>query len=178
MKFKITNTTVKPPKLDPKTGKDMRTAIEKVGHSVQFRVGPDQTTARVVRLIQGMSTLVDNLDPGLLNLQRGGFIRIEPIKDIAAALREHSLQQKETKATAKKSAEAKRDDNRKARAVEMGKDTYAQKGGAELEDAVNPDGDPNFLATATSSKGGRKRKAGRNKGQEVDDVSAAGSVGN
>lgn len=169
MKFKVTNTTVKAVRKDPKTGNDIRTATEKVGHGVQFRVGPDPQTARLIRLQQGQSTLVDALDPGLLNLQRGGFVRIEPIKDIAAALQEHSFQKAQNLASRKKDAEAKRDQDRKARAVEMGKDTYAQKGGSELEDAVNPDGDPNFLAKAASTAKRRKRKG-------VADASA-GSMG-
>lgn len=173
MKFKVTNTTVKPVRKDPKTGQDLRTAVEKVGHGVQFRVGQDQQTARVVRLQQGQSTLIDNIDHGLLNLQRGGFVRIEQVKDIAAELQAHSLQKTQDTSARKKAAAEKREADRKARAVEMGKDNYAQKGGAETDDAVNPDGDPNFLAQATKPTKKRRRR-----GQEVADVSATGPVGN
>lgn len=175
MKFRITNTTVKAPRLD-QNGKDLRTAVEKVGHSVQFRTNLDTPTPRPQTLRQGQSTLVDNIDPGLLNLQRGGFVKIEKIKDISAALKEHSLQQKTKKSEKVKAAgEARSSAEKKARAVEMGQDTHEQRGGSEKEDAVNPDGNPNFLAQAGKIRKGRKRKGG----QEVKDVQqSAGSVGN
>lgn len=168
MKFKVTNSTVKPVKLCPKTGKDLRKNIEKVGHAVQFRIGADEKTAQIKRLFQGQSTLVDNVDPGLLNLQRGNFVKIEAIKDIAAALREHALKGAETHGVRKRAAEAERDNARKARVVEMGKDTHDQKSGAEHEDAVNPDGDPNFLAQTS------KRKARKVKAKEVIPDASAG----
>ncbi len=171
MKFKITNTTVKPVKKGP-NGTDLRTAVEKVGHAVQFRNAKDQ----VIVLHPGRMTIIEDVDPGLLNLQRGGFIKIEPIKDISAALKEHALQESAGLDARKKAAEERKNDNRKARAVEMGKDTHSQQGGAEHEDAKNPDGDPNFIARASS----KKTKGGRNKGSEVANVNtnAAGSVGN
>lgn len=145
-RYKITNMTVKPPRIVD--GKDTRDIGEKVGHSVMFRDENDRTTV----LTQGRSVIVNDLLPGLIEMQRGGFIKIEPITDIAAALKEHSLQAEEERLAKKKAAEVKKTDPRKARAVEMGKDTYDQKGGSEHDDAVNPSGDPNFLAKATSKK--------------------------
>ncbi len=170
MKYKITNTTVKPVKKGP-NGTDLRTAVEKVGHAVQFRNAKDQ----VIVLHPGRMTIIEDVDPGLLNLQRGGFIKIEPIKDISAALKEHALQDSAGLDARKKAAEGRKNENRKATAVEMGKDTHSQKGGAEHDDAVNPDGDPNFLAKAPS-----KKTKGRTKGTEVvsdANSNAAGSVG-
>lgn len=149
-RYKVTNTTVKAPRMV--NGVDTRDIGEKVGHSVMFRDEHDRTTI----LTQGRSVIVNDLLPGLAEMQRGGFIKIEPITDIAAALKEHSLQAEEERLAKKKAAEVKRADPRKARAVEMGKDTYAQKGGSEHDDAVNPTGNPNFLAKATS----KKRKKG------------------
>lgn len=152
-RFKITNTTVKPIRKG-KNGEDLRTMTEKVGHSVQFRDEHD----RAVILTQGRSAIINSLLPGIMELQRGGFVTIEPITDIAAALKEHSLQAEQERAAKRQAAEAKKADpnvTRKARAVEMGKDTHEQRGGSEHEDAVNPDGNPNFLAKASKN---RKRK--------------------
>lgn len=155
MKFKITNTTVKAVRRDNE-GKDIRSATEKVGHPVKFF--SDVENKREIILYQGRMTLLESISPGILNLQRGGFIKIDQIKDISVALKEHALQETAVMHAKKKYVGESKDANRKARATEMGKDTHAQKGGAEHEDAVNPDGDPNFLAKAESDKTRRQKK--------------------
>lgn len=128
--FKVTNTTVKAQRVV--NGKDTRTTIEKVGHPVSF----SDDKGKPVMLQQNQVTVVNELDSGLLNLRRGGFIKIEEIKDFADILQEHTYKP----TTHQVNAEI-----RKGRVVEMG-----TKG--VDEDAVNPDGEPNFVAKASSTK--------------------------
>ena len=85
MKYEIRNITVKPVKKDS-TRKDLRTAIERVGHPVQFRDEKDRTTV----LPAGAHVIVNELDGGLMGLQRAGFISIVPIEGIATALKAHT----------------------------------------------------------------------------------------
>lgn len=148
-KFKVTNSTVKTPRIDPVTKADVRTALERKGHAVQFRDEND----RPIMLQAGQSTIISKIDSGILGLQRGGFVKIEKIDDIATALKEHSYQP----SNHQKNAEA-----RKAKASQMGTDSYTQRGGAEHEGAVNPDGDPNFLVKAKKTTKGSKGKRGLN----------------
>jgi hypothetical protein len=145
-KFKVTNTTVKPQRIDPATKSDQRSALEKRGHAVQFRDESD----RPIMLQAGQSTIVSRLDAGLLGLQRGGFINIEKIDNIADALKQHSYQP----SNHQKNAEI-----RKAKANQMGMENYKTAGGSEYEGAVNPDGDPNFLVKARSSKAPKKKRS-------------------
>jgi hypothetical protein len=147
-KYKVTNITVKPVRKDGK-GNDLRPAIERVGHPVQFR----DETGRPVTLQAGHHCIASHIDGGLLGLQRGGFIKIEKIEDIAAALREHAYQANSTKARVRGADQA-----RQAQVVQMGLDSHQQKSGAEYDGAVNPDGDPNFLVKATKQNGRRRRK--------------------
>ena len=143
-KFKVTNTTVKPQKVVD--GKDLRSATEKRGHAVSFS---DERNNPVI-LQAGQSTIVSNVDGGLLGLQRGGFVKIEPLKDITSALEEHAY---------KPTAHVHNQNARKAKAAQMGLEDKTLKGGAEHEGAVNPDGDPNFLVKATR-KGQTRQKRG------------------
>lgn len=144
-KFKVTNATVKIPRLDPVTKSDQRNALEKRGHAVQFRDESD----RPIMLQAGQSTIVSRIDAGLLGLQRGGFIRIEKIDDIAAALKEHSYQP---------SNHQKNAEFRKAKTSQMGQESYSQRSGSEYEGAINPDGEPNFLARAARKREPRKKR--------------------
>lgn len=159
--YRITNTTVKKPRLD-KNGKDLRTAQEKVGHYVSFK--DDRGT--IVRLPPSRSAIVRTLDTGLLNLREGHYVRIEQIEDIASALRSHKAEEAEAKPASKKKTSKKKTTKkpgkraRKAKATEMG-DTPKP---GEYEGAVNPDGEPNFVATA-KSKETRKREAAAGKGR-------------
>lgn len=145
-KFKITNTTVKSPKLT--NGQDLRSATEKRGHAVSFR---DERNNPVM-LQAGQSTIVSNVDGGLLGLQRGGFIKIEKLKDITSALEEHAY---------KPTAHLHNQNVRKARAAQMGIENKSLKGGKEHEGAVNPDGDPNFLVTAKRKTQTRQKRSSR-----------------
>lgn len=128
--FKVTNTTVKPQRVV--NGRDERTAIEKVGHPVSF----SDEKGKPIMLQQGQVTVVNELDSGLLNLKRGGFVRIEEIKDFADVLSEHTYKPTTHQVNAE---------------IRKGKVVPSGTKGIE-EDAVNPDGEPNFVAKASTTK--------------------------
>lgn len=155
--YKLTNTTVKPPKRDPKTGVDLRTTLEKVGHVVSFRGRNNES----VMVGQNKSHILYELTEGIIGLQRGGHVSVERIDDVMTLLAQHT-NKPAARATAPQAAVA---DNpmaklgespqseaplgRMASAIEMGLDDHTQKGGSEYEGATNPDGEPNFLVTAS-----------------------------
>ena len=94
LRYKLINTTIKPLLRDKRTGKDLRTAVEKVGHPVQFRDKKDN----VIAIPAGRHRIVEEseITGGILGLKRGGFIDIQSIKSIGDALKEYSLQDGET----------------------------------------------------------------------------------
>lgn len=161
MKYKITNTTVKEPKLHPRTNKDLRTATERVGHSVELRTDSGEqiivTTTR--------PKVIDKLNEGIMRLQRGRFIRIEEIGDITAELKKHTVKgdifAPDKNVTAREVQHPAADKN--VTASEMGSEKQERKSGTEYEGAINPDGDPNFLVRADKNL---KRKSGK-KEEEV-----------
>jgi hypothetical protein len=168
--YKLTNTTVKPPKRDPKTGVDLRTMLEKVGHVVSFRGRNNES----VMVGQNKSHILYELTEGIIGLQRGGHVSVERIDDVMTLLAQHT-NKPAARATAPQAAVAdnpmaKEPDSseasdyaeipsseRMASAIEMGLDDHKQKGGSEYEGATNPDGEPNFLVTA-SKKISRKAR--------------------
>lgn len=150
-KFKITNSTIKPPRMVG--GKDVRSAVEKVGHPVQFRDAQD----RIIMIMPNKFRIVSEVSEGMMGLQRGGFVQIEEVKDMATALKDYSYSQRQERMKA--AAEAKESSAKAAHAVEMGKDSHQSKSGSEHDGAVNPDGDPNFLVKAPRGKRGRTKKA-------------------
>ena len=162
-KFKIVNTTVKPVRKDPTSGADLRTTTEKVGHAVSF---VDQSGGAVM-VTQAHPRIVDTLSEGILRLNRGGYIRIESIEDVVTVLKNHvDSTTKKTGADifspdsvfTETNSDVAHTSQRVAKAKEMGLDTHAQTGGKEYDGAVNPDGEPNFLVTA-SAKVKRKERA-------------------
>jgi len=166
-KYKVTNTTVKPPKVDPKTKRDLRTMVEKVGHAVTFV----DNTGRKHTLYQHKPVMVSELNQGILNLKDGGFVKIEKVDDISEILKPHAAkrvmaaergEKTEMPALSFESPYADPESveetpnlgepksnhgiNRRAHAVEMGN---SSKGMDTTEsDAVNPDGPVNFAVTA------------------------------
>lgn len=179
IRYKITNTTVRPPKIN-QNGKDMRTAIERVGHAVSFRDEKDRT----VILTAGRHRFVENIDGGLLGLQRGGYIKIEEVQDMATALKDHTVDEKaepvkKKQTSTKKKTSKEASTKRKAIAVEMGQDDHAgnseqaEPNSTEYHGAHNPDGEPNFRVIAKKkTKRTRKSKAQRN----TDEAAAAGEL--
>ena len=155
--YKLTNTTVKPPKRDPKTGVDLRTTLEKVGHVVSFRGRNNES----VMVGQNKSHILYELTEGIIGLQRGGHVSVERIDDVMTLLAQHT-NKPAARATAPQAAvadnpmakleesqQSEAASGRMASAIEMGLDDHKQKGGNEYEGATNPDGEPNFLVTAS-----------------------------
>jgi len=168
MKYKITNTTVKAPKLHPKTGADLRSAVERVGHGITIR--PNNNEHIIIQT--NRSRIFDHVNEGMLRLQRGKFIRIEEIEDVSEVLKNHTLGNKDdARAAVRGSSEDVHAavENRIARASEMGNDSHEQRGGKETEEAINPDGEPNFVVRADKSF---KRKQKVEKPQLSEEVTA------
>jgi len=163
-KYKIINTTIKPPRPNPRTGEDMRPAVEKVGHNVKLRMGPTEE----IMVERHRPRIINSLDEGILRAQRAGFIRIEEIENVNEVLKKHTLSS-EDKSEVLFSADEHAGiadlhattSRRGAKAVEMGKDTYAQNAGTESSEAINPDGDPNFLVRADKSVARKTRPVNR-----------------
>jgi len=160
-RYKIVNTTVKKPRLHPKTGEDLRPTVEKVGHNVAFR----SDTNERIEVERHRPRIVSHVNEGMLRLQRGGFIRIEEIDDVTSVLQKHTLDGKKPDLLAP-DENARLDDivahpsaERVARAVKMGEDDYKQKSGKETEGAINPDGDPNFVVRANKNMKRKQRTA-------------------
>ena len=161
-KVKITNTTVKKPKII--NGKDVRTALERVGHGVQFTDGAN----RRIRLNPTKSIITEPTDPGLIKLSQAGYIKIEQGADIADQFKNLSLNP--SKVSAPKSVEVKKEvveevveqvveePTRMAHAVEMGKDEHSGSDFLNDDDAVDPDGKPNFVVQAPSAETRSKKK--------------------
>ncbi len=178
-RYLVHNNTIKPSRVDPKTGKDVRSLLEANGHAVEFRTkSRDQP---YLLLPNQNPVILSELDEGIINLVRGGYLRLEEVDDIVSALKVHSIGNKSeprSGATASTptsvSAAAgtgqpalfedttvgarKYDELDHTRAVEMGRDDYAQAGGSEHESAINPDGNPNFLVRAKTNPKGRQRR--------------------
>jgi hypothetical protein len=147
-KYKVINTTVKPPRLN-KSGVDTRTWTEKLGHGVQFR----NTTGDIIKVDTNRPRITDFLNEGMLRLQRGGFIRIEEIGDVTEVLKKHTLN-KDGKLSSildpdehasNSIAHNSAAERVRATAVEMGKDNTVARGENSM---VNPDGEPNFVVRA------------------------------
>lgn len=148
-KYKVTNTTIKDPRINPRTGKDMRSAVERVGHGVSIRLGAQEQ----VILQPHRARLFDNITEGMLRLRDGKLIAIEEIGDVSDVLKNHVAGTKKDVFAPDAAVTATLDNvhpssDRKAKAVAMGEDGHVQASGKEVDGAVNPDGDPNFLVRA------------------------------
>ena len=171
-KYKVVNITVKPLRKD-KHGKDKRSVRERRGYPVQFTNEQDMP----IILAPGRQTIVNELTPALLNLQRGGHVNITTIEDIATALKDHTLAEQKID---KKEAEIIKKSNEekpvKASAVEMGAPVKEIEGDEEAgkeSGASNPDGKPNFLAqthkvSRKARKAAKKEKMNDNSNSSSD----------
>ena len=164
MKYKITNTTIKQPRLHVKTGQDVRSCVERVGHGITIRT--NDNAHHIVQV--NRSKIFDHLTEGMLRLHRGNFIAIEEITDVSEVLRNHTLEPRRA-APGQEVITHVSAENRMAKASEMGTDSHEQRGGKETDEAVNPDGDPNFVVRADKSF---KRKQKADKPLLSDEVSA------
>ena len=138
IKYRVINTTIKPVVRNSK-GDDVRKALDKIGHPVKFKEGKND-----VVLHAGQMRLVTDLNPGVMALQRGGYVKIEKVEDMNEALKDHVYRPENVVETPHEEL--------KVRAVEMGLDDYKQQEGSEHEGAVNPDGNPNFLVKVKRNK--------------------------
>jgi hypothetical protein len=175
-RYLIHNATIKTPRVDPKTGLDHRSLLEVNGHAVEFRT-KDRDQPHLLMPNQN-PVILSELNEGIINLVRGGYLRLEEVDDIVSALKVHSLGNNQTSKGAAAAAAAAQTGGQSAlfneataaagaskyetpkytRAVEMGRDDYGQKSGSELEGAINPDGNPNFLVRAKTNPKGRQRR--------------------
>jgi len=166
-RYLVYNITRKPPKMCPKTGRDLRTTREKVGYSV--KIGHNQ-----IIVAGGRPKLVDKITEGMLALADPmyGCIRIEQCDDVMNALKQHTWpQQAASKVRAPvvaKEGAPRPGMSAQPKIVEMGQDKHDQRGGAEHEGAINPSGDPNFLVRAP---------AGNQHGRQIGKVGEASAAG-
>lgn len=164
-KFVITNTTVKQPRIDPKTKQDGRSLSEKNGYSVSFRDKKDQ----VVLIRATEHKIVTEVPDSVYALENEGLVSVRRMSDVADALKDHTFSGKrerrgvkapEPEAPApafKEEGERPAGGKRLARAVQMGEDGH--RGAESPEDgAIHPDGKPNFVATAPSAETRRRNK--------------------
>lgn len=163
--YKITNTTRKPPRIDRKTGKDLRTKLEEVGYFVNWRDEKDNP----ISLAPGKFTFRSFIPENLLKQHKAGAIKIEEFKGgISEQMKEFAKSnEKKEPAKATKVAAIESDssgenktvttpqaDKAKAKATLMGEstesDNVSEKGG--YPGAVNPDGPNKHTVVAPSSE--------------------------
>jgi hypothetical protein len=160
-KYLVYNVTRKPPRLCEKTGRDLRTLSEKVGHGVSFR---DSKGTSYIIVAGGQPRMIDELTPGIIALATGTApsIRVKKIDDVMEALQDHTLASQaapKPRAFPSGAPELGVAALSKGLATEMGKDTHEQRGGSEHEGAINPSGDPNFLVRAPAGAQHGRRSA-------------------
>jgi len=160
-RFKLVNTTVKKPRLHPKTAADLRTAIERVGHDVEVILN----SGTPLRIEKHRPRIVDHVNEGMHRMEHYGYIRIEPIEDVTAVLKHHTMVTKDTilkpdENVKYEELQSKPFEKREAKVVMMGESSVedVKKAESKYEGAVNPDGEPNFSVTASKDmKVNRKR---------------------
>lgn len=151
-RYKITNTTQKPLKTNAR-GEDLRPVRDRVGHGVQFLLtNPDE----LITLYANQNVIVDRINDGVLRLFRKRLISVETVADIADELRKLAFKPADVEALIPTQAPAAAPveaalEKTNARSYPMGE---TREG-----DAVNPDGEPNFIAKAP--KGGLSRQPKR-----------------
>lgn len=147
----VRNTTIKQPKIDPVTKADVRTMVEKVGHTISFK----DVDGKVIMVPAGRERFVDVITGGMRTMERGGMIAIsKPTDGVTTALKAHTAPIVVEEAPIEVASQKKR-----ATAVEMGKDDHGAAKRAlesEYDGAKNPDGEPNFRVIAP--KKARKRQ--------------------
>lgn len=145
-RYKITNTTVKPPRLNAR-GEDLRPVKDRVGHPVQFYLNNPE---ELITLYANKSVIVDRINDGVLGLFRRKLISVETMTDIADELKKLAF-----KPTEQELPPAEVPVSAEAALEKMNVKSYPM-GETREGDAVNPDGEPNFVAKAP--KGGMSRQ--------------------
>jgi hypothetical protein len=145
-RYKITNTTQKPLRTNAR-GEDLRPVKERVGHGIQFHLSnPDE----LITLYANQNVIVDRINDGVLRLFRKRLISVETVADIADELRKLAFKPAEQEAPAQPPPASVDGalEKMNARSYPMGETREGE--------AVNPDGEPNFVARAP--KGGLSRQ--------------------
>ena len=103
-RYRITNATVKPKRIDKKSGKDLRSTIERRGHPVQWR----DAKGNVYSVNPGgNSRFVSEVPEGLLRLARGGLVAIEEFTGgVTEQMKQHTLGARTASTTEVKTAAA------------------------------------------------------------------------
>jgi hypothetical protein len=171
-KYMIINTTVRPVRKCPKTGKDLRSAAEKKGYRVQWRDERDSVRSVSPAEWGSNPVIVADLSDSLLRFVEEGIIQIKTIDNIGDVLKDYSAKAEEkVKSSAEveaseeptpKQVKKKKASTRKAKASEMSKadskEVAAEKN-SEYPGAVNPDGENNFTVTAGSKTAANEVKS-------------------
>jgi len=160
-------------------GKDLRTNLEKIGHTVSIQLIQGDKEKSLLIPAGGRPVYISELDEGILDLQQQGVISIEEYAGLEQAMEDHKISADRsirprrplaatgsvptpTPPVAEEAAAGARDEriatrqgrapSANARATKTGQEDHSPRGGRELEDARNPDGEPNFLSKATEVK--------------------------
>lgn len=164
-RWRVTNITARPARVNPSTKQDERTAIERNGYSISFREegSPNNTVLGPSQL-----KIVSGLSNGLIGLANDGLVKIEEFGDISELLQAHASSGKRvTRRGARKDVEESPalfadqlhpQGRRAAKAAEMGADVANKEEKSEHVDAVNPTGMPNFVVSAPSEETRKRMK--------------------
>jgi hypothetical protein len=137
-RYKITNTTQKPPRLV--NGVDTRKKSEQVGHFIEFHERDDEKSPR--RLVPpGKFAIIGYLNEWFLEQERKGELKIDIVKDMGSALKEfrHSTEEQVAKPAPKQL---------NLKINEMGKSPTVDE-----DHMVNPAGEPNYIVKAPKGIG-------------------------
>lgn len=165
-RYLIYNTTRKPFTACPKTGKDLRSVRQKVGHTISFR--DENNESRMVAPGQPPA-ITTRISEGLLLLRADGQVHVKEMKDISEAMAAHAITPETDRKHVNRPEASTGTPKSGGLAVKTGHEDHEKKrGGRETDEARNPDGDPNFLAKTqeiTRKPGGGRRRRGSGGGE-------------
>lgn len=140
-RYKVTNTTRK---VRPVEGPDSRTNLQKNGYRLSLK---NENGDSAVLVPGGKPVITNHLDQRLIELHSLGDILIEEFGDLAKELEAFTLAPDRPTRAALNPLE------NNSRVSLTGHENHSpQSSGREMEGAVNPDGDPNFLVKTKEVK--------------------------
>lgn len=147
-KYKLINTTIKRPRPHPRTGVDLRTMVEKVGHPVKIIMDD----GKEIYVDRHRPRIVSEVNEGMMSLHRGKYIRIEEISEEGDLWKKHVISKNDDMFSPDEHVDSglkeEKEPEKLAKVTHMGDDTAAKRLSEEHESSTNPDGDPNFLVKA------------------------------